>query len=228
MRKGLLRALNAFIESANLNLAMGGYGSMNVDLAKFKDVLRSDGQPIRINSENIYYHHVHIADYLVNALTRLKKSKLEKDRDPRIVVFIDDLDRCAPEKALEVLESLKTFFDIEGFVYVIGMNSETINSIVKKKYGEDFDKGLEYMQKIVQLPFQIPTWKQGWNEKAIADSIKTIISKQLKGYPLLDEIEKNIDLIVSGVQLNPREIKRFVNNVILAESVFFQVMTHCP
>ena len=41
----------------------------------------------------------------------------------RIVVFIDDLDRCMPEKAVEVLESIKTFFDIEGMIYVIGMDS---------------------------------------------------------------------------------------------------------
>ena len=38
----------------------------------------------------------------------------------RFVVFIDDLDRCLPDKALQVLESMKLFFDLDGFVFVVG------------------------------------------------------------------------------------------------------------
>ena len=38
-----------------------------------------------------------------------------------IVVFIDDLDRCNPEKALEILESVKSFLDVEGIIYVLGL-----------------------------------------------------------------------------------------------------------
>ena len=39
LRKRFLKALNGFIESSNLNLAMAGYGSVGVDLAKFRDIL---------------------------------------------------------------------------------------------------------------------------------------------------------------------------------------------
>jgi predicted KAP-like P-loop ATPase len=132
LRKRFLKALNGFIESSNLNLAMAGYGSVGVDLAKFRDILQSDRKPIKIDNETIYYHDTHLSDYLVDALSKLKESKTNRGNEPRIVVFIDDLDRCAPDRALEVLESLKTFFDIEGFVYVVGMNSESINSSQRK------------------------------------------------------------------------------------------------
>jgi predicted KAP-like P-loop ATPase len=71
-----------------------------------------------------------VTGFLEKALQELRK----QDSDYRIVIFIDDLDRCNPEKALEVLESIKSFSDIEGIVYVIGMDSETINSLIKKKY----------------------------------------------------------------------------------------------
>ena len=65
------------------------------------------------------------------------------------------------------------------------------------------------MQKIVQLPFQIPRQK----EADITEYINEIISKTLESN-LVDEF-KNNDLILKAVQLNPREVKRFVNNVIL-------------
>ncbi|MGC2574856.1 MAG: P-loop NTPase fold protein [Candidatus Nitrosopolaris sp.] len=76
----------------------------------------------------------HVTDYLADALSKLR----DENPNSRIVAFLDDLDRCTPENALEVLESIKTFFDIEGMIYVIGMDSESINSIIKKKYGDDF------------------------------------------------------------------------------------------
>src|SRR3989304_1714069 len=45
------------------------------------------------------------------------RSIREKDPECRVVIFIDDLDRCSPNKALEVLESIKLFLDLEGFVF---------------------------------------------------------------------------------------------------------------
>ena len=142
------------------------------------DTLKA-GDSIKVNGERINYH-AHVTDYLVEAMRKLRdpNSYVSGNPNSRIVAFIDDLDRCSPEKALEVLESIKTYFDIEGIVYVIGMDSDSINSIVKKKYGNDFSKGLDYMQKIVQLPFQIPIW----NEVDISKSISRIISKGLEGF----------------------------------------------
>jgi hypothetical protein len=209
VRQGLGQMFNAFINSTNVNLSLGTYGSTQINLAKFMDTLRADGSII-VNGERVYYH-THVTDYLAIALSMLRT----ENPNSRIVAFIDDLDRCAPDNALEVLESIKTFFDIEGMVYVIGMDSESINSIVKKKYGDNFSKGLDYMQKIVQLPFQIPTWK----EVDISKSISKIISIGLRDSEFADQFEKNKKLVVKAIQLNPREIKRFINNVILARLV---------
>jgi predicted KAP-like P-loop ATPase len=52
----------------------------------------------------------------------------------RIVVFVDDLDRCLPESALQVLESMKLFFDLEGFVFVVGLDHEVVEHTIDAKY----------------------------------------------------------------------------------------------
>ena len=52
----------------------------------------------------------------------------------RIVVFVDDLDRCLPENALQVLESMKLFFDIKGFVFVVGLDQRVIEQAVELRY----------------------------------------------------------------------------------------------
>jgi predicted KAP-like P-loop ATPase len=63
--------------------------------------------------------------------------QIRKYNDFKIIIFVDDLDRCTPERALELLESIKTFFDIEGIIYVIGIDPSTIDPIIKTKYGKE-------------------------------------------------------------------------------------------
>ena len=221
VRKQFERTFNAFVESTSLNLGLvaGASVSSGINLARFRDVLKSDGHPIRIDNEAIFYHHKHITQYLEDGLRKLRDPDHGGNDNYRIVIFIDDLDRCSPDKALELIESLKTFFDIEGFVYVIGMDSNSIDHIIKQKYGQDSNiKGTDYLKKFVQLPFQIPTWK----EKDLSESIDEFILKGLAGSELLADFQniKNRELMVKGVKLNPREVKRFINNIILAKSVF--------
>jgi KAP family P-loop domain len=52
----------------------------------------------------------------------------------RIVVFVDDLDRCLPANALQVLESMKLFFDFAGFVFVVGLDRAVIEKAIEAKY----------------------------------------------------------------------------------------------
>ncbi len=215
VRVALENTFRAFTESTNISLGLGSYGSTQINLSKFTDVFRADGYA-KVGGENVYYHK-HVTDYLEDSLSKLRQN----NSNSRIVVFIDDLDRCRPKQALEVLDSIKTFFDIEGIVYVVGMDSDSINSIIQEKYGNrdsDIKKaknGLDYLQKIVQLPFQIPAWK----ENDISNYIDKIISKGLEGSYLIDEFKNNKDLIVKAVEHNPREVKRFINNIVLAKSV---------
>ena len=49
-------------------------------------------------------------------------SKIVSQHQKRVVIFVDDLDRLQPQKAVEVLEVLKVFLDCENCVFVLGDN----------------------------------------------------------------------------------------------------------
>ncbi len=81
-------------------------------------------------------------------------------------MFIDDLDRCLPESALQVLESMKLFFDIPGFVFVVGLDREIVQRVVSSKFrvddgGSRRDRatasslGDDYIKKIFQVPYDL-------------------------------------------------------------------------
>jgi hypothetical protein len=221
LKDGLESTFTAFMESTQLSVSIpGSPASPTINLGTFVSSLKSKGSA-NVNGERIQFHE-HATDHLREALEILKNPKSGKGNaklGTRIVVFVDDLDRCSPEKAVEVLESIKAFFDIDGIVYVVGMDSVSIDYIIKQKYGENSEiKGLDYLQKIVQLPFQIPVW----NRDDIVGSIEKIITKGLEGSELVGEFldPARKELIVNAVEPNPRQVKRFVNNIILAKAVF--------
>ncbi len=57
------------------------------------------------------YHFINIVVIVLKfELQKVREFKNGERYDFRIVIFIDDLDRCTPERALEILESIKTFF----------------------------------------------------------------------------------------------------------------------
>ncbi len=78
----------------------------------------------------------------------------------RLVVFIDDLDRCLPEKTIEILEVIKLFLDVPKCIFVIGVEKEVIEKGIEVRYKSEEQKipisGQDYIEKIIQIPFTLP------------------------------------------------------------------------
>jgi hypothetical protein len=140
--------------------------------------------------------------------------KASRKKDIRIIVFIDDLDRCAPDKVLEVLESIKIFLGIKGFIYVLGLSQEVIETCINKKYEGLHIKGSDYVKKIIQIPFSIPDWRDEELEEYVGYLTEELEDPYKK---LFSEMKQ---LVVDGLENNPREIKRFINSYIATQEVF--------
>jgi predicted KAP-like P-loop ATPase len=61
-------------------------------------------------------------------------SELSASGVTRVVVLVDDLDRCLPTNALDVLESMKLFFDLPGFVFVVALDEEVVERAIRAKF----------------------------------------------------------------------------------------------
>ena len=58
----------------------------------------------------------------------MKLSSEYVGKDGRLVVFIDDLDRCIPEKAIDILETIKLFLNVPQTVFLIGTDKKVIEN----------------------------------------------------------------------------------------------------
>ena len=77
----------------------------------------------------------------------------------RVVLFIDDLDRCPPDKVVEVLEAVQLLLATDLFVVVIALDVRYVTRALEKVYrgvlSKDGDpSGLDYLEKIIQIPYR--------------------------------------------------------------------------
>jgi formylglycine-generating enzyme required for sulfatase activity len=155
----------------------------------------------------IYIEQVQFLEQFQDRFSKLVKTHIAPKR---LVVFVDDLDRCLPAKAIEVLESIKLFLDAEHCVFVLGLDQEVIARGIEMKYkelgakqdGESAQRftieGARYLEKIIQLPFLIPP--------VTPDDMGDFV-QGLADYPDA-ECPKIFSI---GLGDNPRQIKRTVN-----------------
>lgn len=137
-------------------------------------------------------------------------SKLVEDfvgEKGRLVIFIDDLDRCIPENTITVLESLKLYLDNSRCVFVLGMDRAIVELAIKQRYGKDIQlSGREYLEKIVQLPFFLPPIQFGNLQQALQSQSK-----------VADYTPQIWTLLRCGLEGNPRKAKCFVNCFYMAQ-----------
>jgi formylglycine-generating enzyme required for sulfatase activity len=118
-------------------------------------------------------------------------------RDRVLVAFVDDLDRCLPERALEVLEAIKLFLDVPGCVFILGLDREAIVEAVRERYPEDV-KAQQYLEKIVQLPFLLPPIEAHDMEGFVKGLVPQVPSRCREVFAL-------------ALEPNPRLVKRTIN-----------------
>lgn len=139
---------------------------------------------------------------------------LKKENKQKLVIFIDDLDRLSPGRAVELLEILKLFLECERCVFVLAIDYSVVCRGIKEKYGEDMDeeKGRSFFDKIIQVPFKMPVERY---------KIKTFLEKS-SFLPKEDQknLDRYADLIMNSIGCNPRAIKRMMNAFQLQEIIY--------
>jgi hypothetical protein len=124
----------------------------------------------------------------------------------KVVVLVDDLDRCLPESALEIFESIKLFMDAPGVGFVVAVDREIIKKGLAMRYAQREEAGRpmidadEYIEKTIALSFDVPPLSTSDIEGLIATAD-----------PRFGVSASHHQLLMIGLGANPRRVKRFMN-----------------
>jgi hypothetical protein len=102
-----------------------------------------------------------------------------KEKGIKLVIFVDELDRCSPVFAIRFLERIKHLFDLENVVFVLLWNRTQIQNAVRVFYGEDTD-GLMYLDRFIDWSFHLPNHHDTNGEQAMFSLIDKFIEKTNK------------------------------------------------
>ncbi len=142
------------------------------------------------------------------------KEAASKLGNRKIVVFIDDLDRCLPGKAVPLLEAIKLLLSQNGFIFVLGLDREAIAHFISTHYkGTHGVSGDRYLDKLFQLSFWIPDYAQ------LIEAYASELIKAHLGADVLEEFDPLLPVIGELCKNNPRAVKRFINNVIVDQLI---------
>ncbi|MDZ7921799.1 KAP family P-loop NTPase fold protein [Rhodoferax sp.] len=136
--------------------------------------------------------------------------KLLSDAVPdggKVVVFVDELDRCSPAYAIRFLERIKHLFEIQGVVFVLLWNRAQIQQAVKAFYGQDTD-GQMYLDRFVDYPVRLPNHHADRRNAGLRRIVESEIQKLDANAQLMF---RDVTDLIAGfgdvLQLTAREIK---------------------
>ena len=149
--------------------------------------------------------HTAFFDYFNEAFDDLLKAWL--DKDGVMVIFIDDLDRCLPAKTVQTLEAIKLFLDKSGCVFLLGADTRIVQMAVETHYriaGITGESAKDYLEKIIQLRFDLPPIVEDAMEKFLKAQEKTKVD---------DAMLKRWGALVAAAEVNPRRVKNVINDL---------------
>lgn len=155
---------------------------------------------------NFYDKWADEANRAKGEFNHLVETILKKKKADRLVLFIDDLDRCSPDKAVNLLESIKNFLAVANTVFVIAVDSGVLASYIDEKYHGTKMDGQAYLDKIIQLSVTVPTPSQL--------AIRDVFKKQLSPIVTLDEqcMDKILRILTSSSKLSvPRRLNKIID-----------------
>ncbi|MBH0075659.1 NTPase KAP [Pseudoalteromonas sp. SWYJ118] len=139
-------------------------------------------------------------------------SKFEKQEDKSlpIFIFIDELDRCRPSYAVEMLETIKHIFDVKGIVFVVATDTDQLQHTIKSIYGEGFDAKI-YLGRFFNSRYSLkrPVLKDFLSVHSDTTKFESayLESKKIELLPRTETPEialANISVILDAFHIQPR------------------------
>ncbi|XHC09943.1 P-loop NTPase fold protein [Labrenzia sp. ac12] len=163
-----------------------------------------------------------------SALAELVAVQPEEDDQPtpagaRLVFVVDELDRCRPDYALEVLEVIKHFFAIPGITFVLGVNLQTLENSVKARYGTGIDASA-YLRKFINVSLALPS--EIGQQHDMKDIVVVYLEHQLKEMGIPDHVANallpHVKIVSRNNSISIRDVGKILSAVTLLNGDILQ------
>ena len=162
---------------------------------------------------------------------KIELTKFAALQNKPIVIFIDELDRCRPTFAVQLIERVKHFFDVPNLVFVLLLNREQLENAIRGVYGEKTD-ATTYLGKFVHLFLSLPK-EHSRNRPGYMHRTPAFIQNVLDRYgfsngqaKLVENFKDDLFQWTIAFNLSLREIERACTLFVLADPQTVGIYTY--
>lgn len=184
----------------------------------FEDELKDASSEV-INStiESLLKDHEKAEQSIQSLRTVLQELTKEK----KIIVFVDELDRCRPDFAVAMLENIKHIFDVEGVLFSLITNSTQLRASIRNHYGDFIDTQL-YLEKFIGFRFSLSKYQLISREEELisySHFINTIENSEDPCFSFLKDkkILRLTKFLLESNSTSLREIEKLLNYIRIYE-----------
>ena len=133
----------------------------------------------------------------------------------RLLVFVDDLDRCEGEVIVRLLEIIKLYLGTRRCVFLLGLDDNAILDALRKHRSDSDEGNREYLEKLFQATLAVPLPA----ERGVRDAVQQQLAAH--GIPSAASARRALAKDIAGLlEPNPRKIKNFVNGLCAAWAMY--------
>ena len=157
------------------------------------------------------------------AITTLASHSESGHEGASLVFVVDELDRCRPDYALEVIEVIKHLFSVPRVHFVLGVNLNALQDIVRARYGPKFDAH-RYLGKFIQVRLGLPeeVREDGGRKKTMLAYLDRLVRDMGIPQYIRDPLRQQIELVDRATPVSLRDVGNVVSSVSLASSEVVQ------
>lgn len=155
---------------------------------------------------------------------RVFRKLVAKSGRDRVVVFVDELDRCEPADVVATLDAVRTFLGVERCVFIVAADRQVIEEAladdVKQSTPSDpanpyYSTGSAYLDKVFQYQVEVPPLLQASVTRYAVDLARAVRGEGV-WTELRDRLELAVSVLVPSHVRSPRRVKHLLNAYALA------------
>jgi hypothetical protein len=148
------------------------------------------------------------------ALGNLASQVASLNPSAKVVIIIDELDRCRPTYAIELLERVKHLFDASGVVFILGIDRSQLNHSIRSLYGSEFD-ATGYLRRFIDLDYRLPEPQVGDYCEYLFENfgINELMSKRNRNETNDYQLKSHLQGLMSAAKMSLREQEQTISRL---------------
>ena len=166
-----------------VNVAANTLAKFSSKIAKLKDaidgikeIIKSFRNPIDTAALGEYKSYQRLLKDTKEILNAITQAGEYRERQSKLIVLVDEIDRCLPDEQLKILERLHHLFDVKNCAVIVTMNQSCVAKTVQTVYGID---GYEYLRKFFDFSYRLEISASEYLKNLLEDFKKNFEKLQL-------------------------------------------------